>query len=456
MTTVRAGSLWVMAAVLGLLLSGPLFARDAAFMQPSSNLGAGDGAVRVEPKEDIDVGDTSLNIQRRVTLFFVNQSGNPVQIDKISLNSDSIVQTEITNDDCSKQGTITPASRCSIEVAITPSSPGPWSVEVLMTHNGTGRIARAKLSGKTAGVTSGDKKESGLTLTAKEATPVNFGDVGIGEKAVRSALMVNDSPEAITLYSIDVIEADNGLVRLDQGCAVDMELKPGESCPVTMSWTPEQDGQISTDLIIRHSGRLGFAVIPLRGKTTGGGTGVSSASGDGKSKKDSTSAGSGKLPMPLGAEDLEKIAAGRIMPVGPKDLPREMTRSFDDSGLHLIGTIGNRAILLLPDGSTKVAAAGEEISSGDTPIKVVAVHPKSVDLMVDGKKKDLVLGSAPELTEHATAVAMQEKSAKKLDAVKAALSNTTSAPASSTSAAPPSSTALSAPPPTASVAGSGK
>ena len=54
--------------------------------------------------------------------------------------------------------------------------------------------------------------------------------------------MVNDSPTPITLYSIDVIEAANGLQRLDQGCAVDMELEPGESCPVTLLWSPSENG----------------------------------------------------------------------------------------------------------------------------------------------------------------------------------------------------------------------
>src|SRR6202012_1782228 len=106
---------------------------------------------------------------------------------------------------------------------------------------------------------------------AKEVKPVDFGDVGVGDgKVVRSTLMVNNSPEPITLYAIDVIEADNGLQKLDQGCAVDMELASGASCPVTLLWTPKTNGPVSTDLIIRHSGKMGFAVIPVRGVAKGG------------------------------------------------------------------------------------------------------------------------------------------------------------------------------------------
>ena len=250
------------------------WARDAAFIDPGlSAAGANDGAIKVEPKDTIDVGETVLNVAKRTTLFFVNQTNQPVMVEKFAVNGDGNVTTEVTADDCSKQTSIGPLSRCSVEISVTPTSAGPWGVDALMTHNGAGRIAQAKLTGKTTGSTAAnEKKETGLALSTKEVSPVNFGDVEVGSgKAVRSALMVNDSTEPITILSIDVIEADNGLQRLEQGCAVDMELKPGESCPVTLVWTPNDPGQISTDLIIRHSGRLGFAVIPIRGNAKGAG-----------------------------------------------------------------------------------------------------------------------------------------------------------------------------------------
>ncbi|HUY68823.1 MAG TPA: choice-of-anchor D domain-containing protein, partial [Alphaproteobacteria bacterium] len=341
-------------------------------------------------KRDIDVGETILNVTRRVTLFFVNRSSNALKIEKVVVNNDGNVQAAITNDDCTKQATITPGNRCDIEVSVTPISPGAWGAEVLVTHDGAGRLARARLSGKTSG-TAEKKKDTGLTLSSKESPPVDFGKVVVGATAVRSALMVNDSPDAITLYSIDVIEADNGLKRLDQGCAVDMELKPGESCPVTLAWTPSEAGQISTDLIIRHSGRLGFAVIPLRGSTAGGAMAAASAA---------TGAGKGSASAaPPSIADLEKAAVGKIPPVSAGELPAQPAAKTGGSMvLRLIGTIGNRAVLALPDGNTKVAAAGDDISLGDGSIKVVAVHARTADVLIDGKqKKTLDLGAAPEL-----------------------------------------------------------
>lgn len=419
------------------IASPQTFARDAAFLDPGagSSAGTGDDAVKVEPKGDIDIGNSVLNVSRHANLFFVNQSGGPVKVEKVTVNGDGNVANEIVTDDCSKQGTIPPGSRCSVEISLTPSSPGPWTAEVLLTHDGAGRIARAKLTGKTTGVITGEKKDMGLALNTKESTPVSFGDVDVDSgKVVRSALMVNDSAEPITLYSIDVIEASNGLQRLDQGCAVDMELKPGESCPVTLVWTPSNPGQISTDLIIRHSGRLGFAVIPIRGVAKGEGN------GGGKSASDTVEASTSKggIPSPPGAVDIEKAMNGKIPAVSDKDLGGSTGKSSSSSStsasvgtFYLIGTVGNRAVILKPDGKTVIVNAGDDMDVGEKSVKVVLVTAKSVDLLMEGKKKTISLSSSPDIIEKASLVGKKNAKNKDKDA-----DSDTASTASTSSAAP--------------------
>lgn len=404
---------------LGMLLCTSLsvYARDAAFLDPGTAAGAsaGDDAIRVEPKGDIDIGDSVLNVARNTDLFFVNQSGGPVKIEKVTVNGDGNVSNEIVSDDCSKQGTIPPGSRCSVEVSLTPSSPGPWTAQVLLTHDGAGRIARARLTGKTTGNVVGEKRDTGLALNSKESTPVNFGDVNAddGGKVVRSALMVNDSNEPITLYSIDVIEASNGLQKLEQGCAVDMELKPGESCPVTLVWSPTTSGQISTDLIIRHSGRLGFAVVPIRGKATGESKNKPPSSESTESKNDTANnntSSKGGIPAPPGARDLEREVGSKIPAVSDKDLAGSMSGASSASvgsrasigTFYLIGTVGNRAVILKPNGKTEIVNAGDDMDVDGKEVKVLLVTSKSVDLMIDAKKKTIALGSSPVLIEKAS------------------------------------------------------
>jgi hypothetical protein len=438
--------------VLLAALAGSSVARDAAFMDPGASGNSGDDAVRVEPKGNIDAGETTLGVAKRITLFFVNQTGFPVQVEKIAVNSDGNVAAELSNDDCTKQGTLGAQSRCSVEVAVTPTSPGAWSVDVLMTHNGSGRIARGQLSGKTTGSTD-EKKENGLSFSGKEATPVNFGEVTPDSgKAVRSALMVNDSTDPITIYSIDVVEADNGLKRLEKGCAVDMQLKPGESCPVTLVWAPNDSGQVSTDLIIRHSGRLGFSVIPIRGKTVGGSASSRSTKSSQIAHEDVSYAPKvsahelSLVPPPPSAPELDRSA---------ERAPSPMPMASGDEGLHLIGTVGNRGIFLKPDGTTTIAGVNEMIDSdnGDKGVLVIAISAKSAEIVAGDKKKTLHLQASSDLVARASSSSRSRQATSAAAAAAAAAATTV--PSSSTSTTPTPATVPTTPAPATTSSGTG-
>lgn len=413
-------------------------ARDASFMAPSapasSAVSRGDGAVGIEPKSEIDLGDTGVNVAKRTTLFFTNLTNLPVEVLDITASGDSSVEAQIVTDDCKKVGQIEAASRCSVTVEVTPKAAGLWTAEVLMTHNGAGRLARAKLTGKTTA--GAEKKETGLALSSKEIKPIDFGTLDVGSgKAVRSALMVNDSNDPITLLSIEVIAAENGLERLDQqGCLPDMELKSGESCPITLVWNPKQEGIVSTDLIIRHSGRLGFAVIPIRGAAKE--TKESKAARDQKDasaqKKTATSpsGAAAGIPMSPTADDLEKMltsgkvddVAGALAAVPASALGDGKGAAQDkdeDDEIHLIGTVGNRGVFYLPDGTTQIAGAGDTLSSGKKGPKVVVIMARQAEIESGGKRKTLPLEQASALTGKAAQSRKDKVEQEKKEALQA-------------------------------------
>jgi hypothetical protein len=91
--------------------------------------------------------------------------------------------------------------------------------------------------------------------------------------------------------------------------------------------------------------------------------------------------------------------AGKIEPISIQ----QPSKPLGEVSLRLIGTIGNRAVLLPPEGSAKTAATGEELTVDGVTVKVVAVLPKSAIIRVDGKRKELTLGAAPELVAKAAA-----------------------------------------------------
>jgi hypothetical protein len=277
-----------------------------------------------------------------------------------------------------------------------------------MTHTGGGRIARARLSGKTAGSNSTENKNAGLNINSKETKPVDFGEVIVGTgKIVRSTLLINDSADPITIYSVDVIEADNGLQKLEQGCAANTELPSGASCPVTLLWEPKENIPVSTDLIVRHSGKLGFAVVPVRGTAKGGTAKAGSGNDAGKNdagKNDDAFAKlpKGGVPLPPSAHDLEKEVAGKLAPVSDSSFGGGSGNSALGNGkLYLIGTIGDRALFLLPNGETAMVSPGDSFEAREGTAKLVSVGAHSADITIGAKKMTLQLEAAPSLVSAA-------------------------------------------------------
>ncbi len=388
-------------------LSNGVWARDAAFLNPGmTGFTVGEEAVKVDPKAEIDIGETPINVSKKATIFFVNQTNMAVKIEKIDLSSDSLVSAEETANDCRKEGSIAPMSRCSMEISVVPTGAGTWSINVLMTHGGAGRIARARLIGRTSVAGVSETKSTGLDISARDVKPIDFGSVTVGEgKIVRSTLMVNNSADPITIYSIDVIEADSGLQRLKQGCAVDMELAPGGSCPVTLLWDPREESQVSTDLIIRHSGKLGFAVIPVRGEAKGG------SQRGGRSSYGTDVLPRSSVPLPLSAKDIEKEVGKTIAPVSAAALSRGGSVSGavgeGEGKLSLIGTIGKKAVFHLPDGSTGSFEIGDSLYAEEGIAKLIAVGSHSVDIAVGAKKRTLGLETVSSLVLEALVKARQ-------------------------------------------------
>ncbi|MGE0109216.1 MAG: hypothetical protein AB7S81_05555 [Bdellovibrionales bacterium] len=425
----------------------PLMARDAAFLEPQKINKIGDAAeaIAVEPKQEVSIGETDVNVARRTTAVFVNQSNQPVEIVSVSTNGDANVRAEIVADDCTKLGTLGVGNRCSVLVEFVPLSAGEWAVELIMTHKGAGRLARMKLTGKTKGSVSSEKKETGLQLSGQNVAPVDFEDVEVGmDRAVRTALMVNDSSDTIKILSVDVIAPDNGLTRFEQGCAVDEELKPGESCPVTLLWKPEDKGIVSTDLIIRHNGKRGFTVIPVRGvaKLPKGVKGQTSSKD--KDAKDvavgkvkvgdeavgsSAGIGGAAITMSPTASQVERLLknSGSIAPVYQKTLSHNSDDgSSGDEGsseasyaskpnligsLKLIGVVGSKAVFYYRK-QTFVVEQGEAFSLDDQDAILTNVGAREVEVRYNNKNSIITMKAVAALMKKAQKKVQEEESAK--------------------------------------------
>jgi len=195
-----------------------------------------------------------------------------------------------------------------------------------------------------------------------------------------------------------------------------MEIEPGSSCPVTLLWTPNNEGLISTDLIIRHSGKLGFAVIPIRGIAEGiSETASTQSTGANRSSSNSASSNNGKkdiVPLPPSAHELEKAMEGRLAPVSSSSLESKSS-SYSDCKLHLIGTVGDRALIYRSDRQTEILGTGDTFDACGKEAKLSYVGSKFAEYQVDGQSKKMLLEAVSSLVSSAAETAKPSSPARR-------------------------------------------
>lgn len=380
-------AVWRLACLL-LLLAPAAAARDAAFMEPGTAAGkaSSNEALVADPKI-FEAGESTVGISRRVSLFFVNAGAVPLTLDDVTVTGDGNVTVQREDGDCQASSKIAGASRCTVALNVTPTSAGAWSVEILVRHDGVGRIARALVKGKAIQDAKSATRGAGLNLSSSEMKPLDFGDVEAGGMpAVRTVLLVNDSPEPLTIKAIDLIMVDEQLERLLTGCVTDQELKPDASCPITLKWKPQATGSIATDLIIRHTGKVGFTVIPVRGRVPGAKDGALTL-GDSALLTDTTH----KPIVPPSPTELEMVT-GKLPATVRNETRLPPPRRVDDK-LFLIGVVGQRAILQR-EGVTRSVAVGKTAEIAGLDVKLLSLTEREARVLADGRHVAIRLGAS--------------------------------------------------------------
>lgn len=288
----------------------------------------------------------------------------------------------------------------------------------------------------------------------KEIKPINFGTALVGEKIIRATMLVNDSAEPIVIRSIEMIEADNGLQRLSQGCVIGKPIPQGTSCPVILQWEPKKAGTLSTDLVIHHSGKVGFTVIAVRGEAKEKAVPPAPAApavSQAPAQKEAVPAPAPaatpapaqlEITAPAAApavappsEPLKEIAVPAQQPSAPvaqpeakkepipapapqpeakkpvaapaPALPRKLEFHKKEEpktkktvvepgidGVLLIGTVGDRAIFRMPEGDTAVIPVGGTLQTKAGGAKLVAVAPYAAEFVVKGQERTVLLKGA--------------------------------------------------------------
>lgn len=262
MSSIQRLSALVLAGTL--CAASPALAQFNAFKDPSPSAGgsgtsAGPDIKAVAPT--VDGGKVKVGGTTYVVAMFRNNGTSPVKVTGINLYPSSSVSTAVSLNKCA-EAPLPPDAQCAVTVAVTGLQIGSWRVEVLLDHDGRSRLATAALQGNVEG---GGSKELDEIKADVEATPeiLDFGTATGGVPLVRGILLRNRTSEKVTLGDMEFDAPPNAGFAMQSQCPE--SLAPGESCVVSVTWSPVARGASEAVLRVGHSAKSGLTKVDVKG-----------------------------------------------------------------------------------------------------------------------------------------------------------------------------------------------
>ena len=240
------------------LLVSPAMAQVSAFEDPAGTSGAG-GNELTPKKDEFDGGDIGQGQTAQIVTLFRNTGGVPLNIGKIDLVPSSNVAAVLGSNQCSLEP-LRPGVECAITLSITGQASGKFRIGMLINHDGKSRLTNAAVIGNVGNDSNGKGLQGDI-----EAFPadLDFGTVASTEPLVRSVALRNNTGTLITVKNINMAASpSSGFEMSAQSC---IELRPGQACVATVTWTPTSSGQVEGVVVLRHDGPSGAMRIGLKG-----------------------------------------------------------------------------------------------------------------------------------------------------------------------------------------------
>lgn len=214
--------------------------------------------VKISPG-NLDFGIQEVNTRSKVrTAALANKGSGPLVIHSVTLTGTNIGDFNITDDKCSNT-TVILTNQCTIRVRFYPKSKGNRSASLIINDNARDSPQSVGLSGTGT-----------VSLPAVSVSPTNlyFGnqEVGISSKGQFVTLTNSGTaPLQISKVALDIEEGVN-FKSIDR-CS-NLTVNPGESCTITVNFTPKIEGSHSSSLTIIHNASDGLINVPLSGTGT--------------------------------------------------------------------------------------------------------------------------------------------------------------------------------------------
>lgn len=244
-----------------LLLSSaamPAFAQTA-FDDPTAGMGATGGSlVAVQP--EVAAGTIALGSNAQVIVRFRNEASQAVTFGEINLYPSSNVSATIASDGC-KALPLQFGGECAIVMSIKALKAGSFRTEMLVQHSGRSKLITASISGEVAAADANAADQSVGEIQASPMT-LDFGDIEASRPTLRTIQLRNITSETLTVSSVNLDSPQKTGFDVRHDCK---ELAPGQSCLISVVWSPLLQGPTSGFLVINHSGTSKVMNIPVEG-----------------------------------------------------------------------------------------------------------------------------------------------------------------------------------------------
>ncbi len=234
------------------------YAQYPGFDGPGAGRGGSGGTGLVPVSPQVDGGSIPIGATAQIVVLFRNDGGQPVQTGKINLYPSSNVSAQVSLNQCGEL--LAAGGECALAVSVKALQAGAWRLELLMLHSGRSRLVTTTLSGNVeAGTDSSDRLSSDLETIPDE---VDFGALGNSQTMVESVILRNITSTTVKISDILINASDSAGYSVQSECD---ELKAGQACIATVTWSPKQKGPSTGVLVVKHDGPTAIASVSLTG-----------------------------------------------------------------------------------------------------------------------------------------------------------------------------------------------
>ncbi|MGZ3182954.1 MAG: choice-of-anchor D domain-containing protein [Telluria sp.] len=194
-----------------------------------------------------------------LTATLSNQGGAPLAVSGVFAGGDNGDDFTIDGT-CLQVSELAPKASCTVVVTFAPTGVGPRTAAIYISHRKpTDRIGASSELDVSGTGTGTPRPTVGLS-----STDVGFGDVVLGAASFPFDLVVTNKGQAtLTWSSITFGGADAGAFTSTGDCAAGRDLKPGDTCTLTLSIQPARLGSFVANLVLASNASNGSVTVPL-------------------------------------------------------------------------------------------------------------------------------------------------------------------------------------------------